>query len=46
MNMELQRQQCEVYTRIVGYMRPVNQWNGGKQAEYADRKEFNKQLRG
>ncbi len=32
---------CEVYSRIVGYMRPVNQWNNGKQQEYKDRKTFN-----
>jgi anaerobic ribonucleoside-triphosphate reductase len=32
--------ETEVYTRIVGYMRPVKQWNDGKQAEYADRKEY------
>lgn len=29
---------CEVYTRIVGYLRPVEQWNKGKRAEYHDRK--------
>lgn len=28
---------CEVYTRIVGYLRPVEQWNKGKKAEYEDR---------
>tara|TARA_B100000745_G_scaffold299347_1_gene249981 strand:- start:1688 stop:3838 length:2151 start_codon:yes stop_codon:yes gene_type:complete len=28
---------CEVYTRIVGYLRPVEQWNKGKRAEYDDR---------
>ncbi|WP_027182939.1 ribonucleoside triphosphate reductase [Desulfovibrio inopinatus] len=28
---------AEVYTRIVGYYRPVSLWNKGKQAEYADR---------
>ncbi len=28
---------CEVYTRIVGYLRPVDQWNKGKRAEYGDR---------
>ena len=28
---------AEVYTRIVGYYRPVSRWNKGKQAEYADR---------
>lgn len=30
----------EVYSRVVGYIRPVSQWNRGKQVEYADRKEF------
>jgi len=34
------RTKCEVYSRVVGYIRPVAQWNDGKQAEYADRKEF------
>jgi len=28
---------AEVYTRIVGYYRPVSRWNKGKQAEYVDR---------
>ncbi len=27
----------EVYSRVVGYFRPVNQWNKGKQAEFHDR---------
>ncbi|QLA17368.1 ribonucleoside triphosphate reductase [Desulfolutivibrio sulfoxidireducens] len=31
---------AEVYTRIVGYYRPVSQWNKGKQSEYADRVTF------
>ncbi|WP_319764984.1 ribonucleoside triphosphate reductase [Maridesulfovibrio sp.] len=31
----------EVYTRIVGYYRPVKQWNAGKKAEYKDRLEYN-----
>ena len=30
----------EVYSRVVGYIRPVSQWNKGKQAEYANRKEY------
>ena len=34
------RQRCEVYSRVVGYIRPVSQWNVGKQAEWADRKFF------
>lgn len=33
-------QPCEVYTRVVGYLRPVGQFNLGKQQEYRDRKEF------
>ncbi len=31
---------CEVWTRIVGYLRPVDQWNDGKRAEYEERKVF------
>ena len=30
----------EVYSRVVGYFRPVNQWNKGKQEEFNQRKEF------
>jgi ribonucleoside-triphosphate reductase len=30
----------EVYSRVVGYLRPVKQWNAGKQAEFADRKNL------
>ena len=33
-------QPTEVYSRVVGYIRPVSQWNGGKQAEFSDRTEF------
>jgi len=32
--------ETEVYSRIVGYMRPVSQWNNGKQQEFKDRKTF------
>ena len=35
---------CEVYSRIVGYLRPVDQWNDGKQSEFEDRKLFDKKL--
>lgn len=34
-------QKTEVYSRIVGYMRPLEQWNVGKKEEYKDRKEYN-----
>ena len=30
----------EVYSRVCGFFRPVQQWNRGKQAEYADRKAY------
>jgi anaerobic ribonucleoside-triphosphate reductase len=33
---------CEVYSRVVGYLRPVDQWNDGKQAEFAIRRNFDK----
>ena len=33
-------QRCEVYSRVVGYIRPVEQWNGAKQSEFFDRKEY------
>lgn len=33
-------QETEVYTRVVGYYRPVKMWNKGKQAEYKDRVEY------
>lgn len=29
---------CEVYSRVVGYFRPVVNWNPGKQVEFAERK--------
>ncbi|HQO15214.1 MAG TPA: anaerobic ribonucleoside-triphosphate reductase, partial [Smithellaceae bacterium] len=31
---------CEVYSRVVGYLRPVKQWNKGKQAEFNARQVF------
>lgn len=33
-------QKCEVYSRVVGYIRPVQQWNKGKVEEYEERKLF------
>ena len=37
---DMKRQPCEVYSRVVGYLRPVKQWNKGKRQEFKDRKEF------
>ena len=39
-----QRTPCEVYSRVVGYIRPVDQWNPGKQSEFYDRVNFDKVL--
>jgi ribonucleoside-triphosphate reductase len=36
----LKRQECEIYSRVCGYMRPISQWNDAKQAEWYDRKTF------
>ena len=33
-------QKCEVYQRIVGYLRPVQNWNKGKVQEFTERKTF------
>lgn len=35
-----EEQPCEVYSRVVGYLRPVGQWNAGKKAEYSERVTF------
>ena len=34
------RQKCEVYSRVVGYIRPVQQWHLGNKEEFKDRKTF------
>ena len=31
---------CEVYSRVVGYLRPVSGWNEGKREEFKMRKEY------
>jgi ribonucleoside-triphosphate reductase len=33
-------QETEIYSRVVGYLRPIKQWNDGKQAEFAMRKTY------
>lgn len=32
---------AEIYSRVVGYFRPVNQWNKGKREEFGERHEHN-----
>lgn len=31
---------CEIYSRVVGYLRPVSQWNNGKTEEFKKRKYY------
>ncbi len=33
-------EKCEIYSRVTGYFRPVNNWNDGKKAEFKDRQTF------
>lgn len=35
-----ERQPCEVWTRVMGYHRPVSSFNRGKQGEFHERKSF------
>lgn len=37
---DAERQPCEVWTRVMGYHRPVASFNTGKQGEYAERRFF------
>ncbi len=34
------RTKCQVWSRVVGYLRPVDRWNEGKQSEFKDRLSF------
>jgi len=34
------QRRCEIYSRVTGYLRPVSQWNRGKQAEFRERKTY------
>jgi ribonucleoside-triphosphate reductase (formate) len=38
--MEFKGTKCEIFSRVVGYIRPVQQWNEGKMAEFSIRKKF------
>lgn len=31
---------CEIYSRVVGFYRPVSQWNPGKKEEFKNRKPY------
>lgn len=38
-----ERQRCEVWTRVMGYHRPVSAFNVGKQGEFNERRHFEEQ---
>ncbi len=40
---DCERQPCEIWTRVMGYHRPVAQFNIGKKAEYNEREFFKEQ---
>lgn len=35
-----ERQPCEIWTRVMGYHRPVSSFNRGKKSEFAERRSF------
>ena len=37
-----ERQRCEIWSRVIGYYRPVEAYNIGKQQEHRDRKFFSR----
>jgi len=37
---QTKRQECIVYSRVVGWLTPVKNWNKGKQSEFKDRKAY------
>jgi anaerobic ribonucleoside-triphosphate reductase len=38
-----ERQRCEIWTRVMGYHRPVSSFNVGKKGEFHERKHFNEE---
>jgi len=41
-----ERTRCEVWTRVMGYHRPVTSFNPGKKSEHAERQFFNEKPAG
>lgn len=41
---DAERQPCEVWTRVMGYFRPVSAFNIGKKSEYAERICFKEKI--
>lgn len=45
MNKSSCNRKCEIFSRVCGYYRPVNQWNCGKKQEFKERKTFDSAVR-
>ena len=43
-NMTKKRQECEVFSRSMGYIRPIDNFNIGKRAEFEERKTFKENI--
>lgn len=41
---ELNRTKCEIYTRVMGYYRPVSHFNNGKKSEFYSRTYFSEDI--
>ena len=40
---DAERQPCEIWTRVMGYHRPISSFNTGKKGEFHERKYFSEQ---
>ena len=36
----MSKQKCEIYSRVVGYLSPISEWNKGKDEEWKDRQTY------
>lgn len=43
-NQQEKRTRCEIWTRVMGYHRPVSQYNKGKKSEFYSRNCFEEQV--
>ena len=37
---DAERQPCEIWSRVMGYFRPLSEFNKGKKAKFIERKSF------
>lgn len=35
---------CEIYSRVVGYLSPISEWNKGKKEEFDDRQTYDSHI--